>query len=91
MIDEELVTQVIGNDVVAKMHRCHIIYRRGHQMCSSIGSTRRQAERNAAVLGLLWLEEHRDEVMKSLNMRQQATTAQLVAAQPQATASVRMI
>ena len=28
-------------------------------MCESIGSTRRQAERNAAVEGLLWLEENR--------------------------------
>mgnify|MGYP006096169437 CR=1 FL=1 len=91
MIDEELVTEVIGNEVAAKMYRCHIIYRRGHQMCSSIGSTKRQAERNAAVMGLLWLEEHKDEVMKSIDVKQQETTAQTGAAQAQSTVHMRMI
>lgn len=48
--------------IEAEMHTCSIIFRHGRQMCHSFGSTRRQAERNAAVMGLKWIEERKEEL-----------------------------
>jgi hypothetical protein len=31
-------------------------------MCGSVGSTKRQAERNAAVMGVLWIESNKEEL-----------------------------
>jgi hypothetical protein len=40
------------------MIKCNIIFRNGKIMCSSFGASRRQAERNAAIVGILWLEQN---------------------------------
>ena len=42
----------------AWMYRCDVLYRKGQLLCSGYGSTKRQAERNAGVEGLRWLEAH---------------------------------
>jgi hypothetical protein len=44
------------------MYSCNVIYRHGQLMCGSVGSTKRQAERNAAVMGVLWIEKNKDEL-----------------------------
>jgi hypothetical protein len=33
-------------------------------MCFGYGSCKRQAERNASVNGLIWLDEHREELIE---------------------------
>ena len=50
------------------MYSCNVIYRHGQVMCGGFGSTKRQAERNAAVMGLLWLEDNK-EGLKVLRSR----------------------
>ena len=54
--------ELINDEVQAMMYTCEVIYRNGQTMCSSIGSSRRQAERNAAVVGLIYLDNHKDEL-----------------------------
>lgn len=54
-------------EVEALMYDCTIIYRNGQEMCGSIGSTKRQAERNAAVMGLLWLDSSKNLINKNPN------------------------
>lgn len=44
------------------MYSCNVIYRHGMMMCGSVGSSKKQAERNAAVMGLLWLEGNKEEL-----------------------------
>ena len=43
------------------MYRCDVIYKHGQHMVSGYGSTKRQAERNAAVHGLAWLDKNQEE------------------------------
>lgn len=50
------------NFTEAEMIKCSIIFRHGKTMCHSFGSSRRQAERNAAVMGLKWIEESKEEL-----------------------------
>ena len=51
------------------MYTCQIIFRHGKEMCRSIGSTKRQAERNAAVMGLKWIDDHSDELYKEVKLK----------------------
>jgi hypothetical protein len=39
------------------MYRADVIYNKGEIMCTSYGSNKRQAERNASIEGLNWLEK----------------------------------
>ena len=38
------------------MYRADVIYNQGEVMCTAYGSNKKQAERNASIMGLLWLE-----------------------------------
>ena len=48
--------------VEAAMYTCQVLYKQGKLMVTGHGSTKRQAERNAAVLGLKWLEGNQQEI-----------------------------
>jgi len=61
-IPDEPRPEVIDGDITSMMYRCNIIYKHGVHMVSGIGSCKRQAERNAAVHGLLWLDKHQHEL-----------------------------
>ena len=54
----------------AEMYTCDVIYRRGEVMCQGFGSTKRQAERNAGVVGLKWLKEHPELLKKEILAQQ---------------------
>ena len=43
--------------VQANMYRAEVIYNQGTVMCTAYGSNKRQAERNASIIGLQWLEK----------------------------------
>lgn len=47
-----------GPTTESLMYTCEILFRNGKVMCHSIGSTKRQAERNASVAGIRWLNSH---------------------------------
>lgn len=53
------------------MYTCQIIFRNGQEMCRSIGSSKRQAERNAAVMGLKWIDDHSQELYKEVKRKVQ--------------------
>ena len=38
------------------MYRCDVIYNNGQKMTSGWGNTKKQAERNASLHGLIWLK-----------------------------------
>ena len=50
----------------ARMYQCDVLYRKGQILCQGFGSTKRQAERNAGVEGLRWLQEHPEFKKKEL-------------------------
>jgi dsRNA-specific ribonuclease len=59
---EEPKMTVISEECSVMMYTCEVIFRNGQTMVSSIGSTKQQAERNASVTGIIWLETHKDEL-----------------------------
>ena len=50
----------------ATMYQCDVLYRKGKILCTGYGSTKRQAERNAGVMGLRWQKEHPEFRKKEL-------------------------
>jgi dsRNA-specific ribonuclease len=62
LIDEAPKLQCIEGEFESMMYTCNVLYKNGRVMCGSLGSCKRQAERNAAVMGLLWIEAHKDEL-----------------------------
>lgn len=67
---EELTEELVTDDCTAMMHRCKVIYSNGKQMCEGTGSSKRQAERNAAVMGLRWLDANREQLLANLKKKQ---------------------
>ena len=51
---------------VAEMYTCDVLYRKGQILCQGHGSTKRQAERNAGIMGLRWLDDHLDFQKKEI-------------------------
>ena len=63
------------------MYTCEVLYNHGKVMVSGCGSTKRQAERNVAVLGLKWFEENAEEMRRftrKANFSQRATAKDFV-------------
>jgi hypothetical protein len=60
IFSDELIPFTIHNDdhgsIEAHLYRADVIFNQGELMCTSYGSNKRQAERNASILGLSWLE-----------------------------------
>jgi hypothetical protein len=52
------------NQCESLMYKCDIIWRRTEVMCSGYGSTKRQAERNASVQGIRYLNAHPEHRIK---------------------------
>ena len=55
--DEARLAKIAENYWV-EMFQADVIYNNGQIMCTGYGSNRKQAERNASVLGLQWIKEH---------------------------------
>ena len=57
---EELMPITVNNEehgpVQAYLYQADVLYNQGAVMCTSHGSNKRQAERNASIAGLNWLE-----------------------------------
>ena len=57
---EELIPFTVNSEehgpIQAHLYQADVIYNQGTVMCTSYGSNKRQAERNASILGLQWLE-----------------------------------
>ena len=64
MVHSAKKSGLIGEEqyVKAPMYTCIIIFRHGHEMCRNIGSTKRQAERNAAIMGLKYIDDNYAEL-----------------------------
>lgn len=64
--------------VDALMFSCKVLFRNGRTMCRGIGSTKRQAERNAAVMGLLWIDQNIKELKSNVKTAKAKDSAQEV-------------
>ena len=45
------------------MYKSVVLYNHGQVMVEAYGSTRYQAQRNSAVLGLIWLDQNRETTL----------------------------
>jgi hypothetical protein len=41
-----------------KLNRCEVLYNNGELMVEGFGSSKKQADRNASIVGLRWLKRH---------------------------------
>ena len=54
------------DDSKVKMIKMDIIFNNGQIMTSGYGSTNQQAEKNASIKGLLWLQDNKKEDIEKL-------------------------
>jgi len=54
------------NEITDKMIKIDIIYNQGQIMATGYGSSRDQAEKNASINGLLWLQQNKQQEIEQV-------------------------